>query len=127
MQRSFSRMSLRSSGLQHLRAQPNFSNRINAILPVQPLSQKYFHSLATQITGISSAVPPFSQGRFAIVTDVRRDAVDAECADDEQHMKRTAKLCGPDASTLASSLRKATFAGDGDKKARSPGRARNKL
>jgi hypothetical protein len=40
--------------------------------------------------------------------------------------QRTAKSCGPDASTLASSWRKFSSAGDGDKKARSPGRARRK-
>ena len=39
---------------------------------------------------------------------------------------RTAKSCGPDAPTLVSSRREATFAGDGGKKARSPGRARYK-
>ncbi len=39
---------------------------------------------------------------------------------------RTEKSCGPDASTLASSSRKQVFAGDGDKKARSPGRVRRK-
>jgi hypothetical protein len=39
---------------------------------------------------------------------------------------RMAKSCGPDVSTLASSWRKKTSAGDGDKKARSPGRARRK-
>src|SRR5258708_32632877 len=50
---------------------------------------------------------------------------------------RTAKSCGPDAPTLASSSRKACrpnrvrtshiSAGDGGKRARSPGRARHKL
>src|ERR1700738_784244 len=50
---------------------------------------------------------------------------------------RTAKSCGPDAPTLASSSRKASrpyrvrtshiSAGDGGKRARSPGRARDKL
>src|SRR5712692_8717117 len=48
---------------------------------------------------------------------------------------RTAKSCGPDAPTLASSLRSCVgptglrqniSAGDGGKRARSPGRARNK-
>src|SRR5665647_740208 len=39
---------------------------------------------------------------------------------------RTAKSCGPDASTPASSLREAIFASDGDKKALSPGRVRHK-
>jgi hypothetical protein len=46
-----------------------------------------------------------------------RDAVDAEGAFDERHMMRTAKPCGPDASTPASSLWKATSAGDGGNKA----------
>src|SRR3984893_7029517 len=49
-----------------------------------------------------------TEGRFAIVTDVRRDAVDAGCASDEGADLRTAKSCGPDASTPASSLRKPT-------------------
>ena len=60
------------------------------------------------------------------VNNAGRDAVDAEGAQDESTCKRTAKSCGPDASTPASSLRKVTFAGDGDKQARSPGRARRK-
>jgi hypothetical protein len=70
--------------------------------------------------------PAPTEGRFAIVTNVGRDAVDADGADDERRNRRTAKSCGPDAPTLASSLREATFAGDGGKKARSPGRARYK-
>src|SRR5712692_7009298 len=51
-------------------------------------------------------------------------------------LKRTAKSCGPDASTPASSFAEASrpnrvfdktiSADDGDKRARSPGRARNK-
>jgi hypothetical protein len=39
---------------------------------------------------------------------------------------RTAKSCGPDAPTLASSFAEATPRGDGGKKARSPERARRK-
>src|SRR6202790_3613927 len=39
---------------------------------------------------------------------------------------RTAKSCGPDASTPASSFADKYPQGDGDKKARSPGRARRK-
>jgi hypothetical protein len=45
------------------------------------------------------------EGRIAIVTDAGRDAVDAGGASDEGAGLRTAKSCGPDASTLASSLR----------------------
>src|SRR5258705_1349583 len=54
---------------------------------------------------------------------------------DERRLLRTAKSCGPDAPTLASSLRRhvgptglrqPTSADDGGKQARSPGRARSK-
>ena len=45
------------------------------------------------------------EGRIAIVTDAGWDAVDAGGASDEGAGLRTAKSCGPDASTLASSLR----------------------
>ena len=65
------------------------------------------------------------EGRIAIVMDVGRDAVDERCAPDESVTLRTAKSCGPDAPTLASSSR-IQSAGDGGKKARSPGRARKK-
>src|ERR1700680_3105456 len=37
---------------------------------VQPPLQKFFHSLSTQITCISLAIPAHTEGRFAIVTDV---------------------------------------------------------
>ena len=69
------------------------------------------------------------RGALAIVTNAGRDAVDAGGATDEriELSWRTAKTCGPDASTPASSLRKASrpdrarmnqvSADDGDKKA----------
>ena len=41
------------------------------------------------------------EGRFAIVTDVGTGCGGRGCAFDEQRMPRTAKSCGPDASTLA--------------------------
>src|ERR1700733_14302931 len=53
--------------------------------------------------------------------------MDAGGAADESAVLRTAKSCGPDAPTLVSSFAEATPRGDGGKKARSPGRARNKL
>src|ERR1700733_1953752 len=53
--------------------------------------------------------------------------MDAGGAADESAYPRTVKSCGPDAPTLASSFAEATPRGDGGKKARSPGRARNKL
>jgi hypothetical protein len=53
-----------------------------------------------------------TEGRLAIVTDAGRDAVDAGGASDEGAGLRTAKSCGPDASTLAfksrGSVREAT-------------------
>jgi hypothetical protein len=67
-----------------------------------------------------------SEGRCATSRNAERDAVDAGGAHDGRCGWRTAKACGPDAPTLASSSREAIFAGDGGKKARSPGRARYK-
>jgi hypothetical protein len=52
--------------------------------------------------------------------------MDVTAPPDERALLRTAKSCGPDAPTLASSWREATFADDGGKKARSPGRVRRK-
>ena len=67
------------------------------------------------------------EGRCATSRNAERDAVDAGCALDGRCGWRTAKPCGPDAPTLASSSREASFlGGDGGKKARSPGRARSK-
>src|ERR1700688_904334 len=58
------------------------------------------------------------RGALRNVTDVGRDAVDAGGALDGRCWLRTAKSCGPDVPTLASSLRKATSASEGGKKAR---------
>src|ERR1700689_5279677 len=53
--------------------------------------------------------------------------MDAGGATDESAYLRTAKSCGPDAPTLASSSRGAELlGGEGGNKARSPGRARRK-
>ena len=52
--------------------------------------------------------------------------MDAGCATDESAHLRTAKSCGPDASTLASSFCGVIRLSDGDNQARSPGRARRK-
>ena len=62
-----------------------------------------------------------------IVANVRWDAVDATAANDECRSLRTVKPCGPGTPTLVSSSREAKlFVDEGGKKARSPGRARNK-
>ena len=51
-------------------------------IPVQPHPQKYFPSRLPQIK-FRFVLSRLSEGRFAIVTDVRRDAVDADGASDE--------------------------------------------
>ena len=58
-------------------------NRIKLMLAVQSPSQKYLRFLLTQITSMSFASRPKHKGRFAIVTNVRRDAMDAGGAADE--------------------------------------------
>ncbi len=57
-------------GLAVLRAGGELSNKISLIWVVQSPSQKYSHSLLTQLTCISFAIPAHAEGRFAIVTDV---------------------------------------------------------
>jgi len=49
---------------------PGHDEKRKSDLHVQPLLQKYFHSLLTQITCLSFAIPAHTEGRFAIVTDV---------------------------------------------------------
>ena len=76
---------------------------------VQPCLQKYFRSLPTQISCISLAIPAHTQGAFRDRHERRaRDAMDAGGAADESAYLRTAKSCGPDAPTLASSFAEAT-------------------
>jgi len=77
-----------------------------------------------------ATLPPSrpTEGRIAIVTDAGRDAVDAGGAADESADLRTAKSCGPDAPTLASSWRKHFRRRRWQKSpvtGRSPGRARS--
>src|ERR1700742_44496 len=78
-------------------------------LCVQPCLQKYRSFHLTQITGLSRAIPFPIEGRFAIVTDVgfgmrwtrQRRRAAKPCG--RATRLRTAKSCGPDAPTLASS------------------------
>src|ERR1700733_6007457 len=70
---------------------------------VQPLLKKYSDFPKAQISLYLSPSRP-TEGRFAVVTNAGRDAVDADSACDEGVCRRTAKTCGPDASTPASSL-----------------------
>src|SRR2546423_11431315 len=52
-------------------------SRFNLIWVVQLSSQIYTSSLSPQISGYFRAVPSRQEGRIAIVTNARRDVVDA--------------------------------------------------
>jgi len=69
---------------------------------VQPLSKKYSDFPKAQITLYPQPSRP-TEGRCATSRNAERDAVDAGCALDGRCSLRTAKSCGPDAPTLASS------------------------
>src|SRR5712672_3909926 len=91
---------------------------------VQPHLQKYFASPVGQIISTNSRHPTPQEGRIMIVTDAGWDAVDAAAfcarkvagqasrlvsdhkASGRETLLRTAKSCGPDAPTLASSSRR---------------------
>src|ERR1700677_1208687 len=115
------------SALRTLRDQRNLLNRINLIWVVQSSSQKYSGSLLTQITSISAAVPTHTQGAF-------RDRHERRAG---MRWTRVARLtraqsCGRRSRVVLTPRRwrqvgERNFADDGDKQARSPRRARNKL
>jgi hypothetical protein len=67
-----------SSGLQELRDHAIFRNDLKLICPIQPAPQKYSASFLAQIRIIICPSQP-DEGRFAIVTNVGWDAVDAGC------------------------------------------------
>jgi hypothetical protein len=69
---------------------------------VQYLARKYSPFVLTQISSSLCRLTR-QEGRLAIVTNARWDAVDAEAMTDEAGMMRTAKSCGSDAAVLASS------------------------
>jgi hypothetical protein len=77
--------------------------------PVQTCRKKYFISPIGRNSFIDSSSRPDQRGRFAIVTDVGAGC-DGRKALQRQHWRgrtahlRTAKPCGPDAPTLASSF-----------------------
>ena len=92
--------------------------------PVQYRQQKYFASPVGQIISTNSRRPTPQQGRIAIVTDAGcgcggRGSVERATdrragsyvpvsdyqASGREMLQRTAKSCGPDAPTLASSSR----------------------
>jgi hypothetical protein len=96
-------------------ASGDLPDRLTPRYRVQPLLKKYSDFPNTQISLYLSPSRP-TEGRFAVVTNAGRDAVDADSACDEGVCRRTAKSCGPDASTPASSWR-INPRNDGGKKA----------
>jgi hypothetical protein len=73
-------------------------------LSVQPSGVKLFASPPAKISSMRRPVPP-ERGAFRDRHGRGRNAVDAGGRFDEGAGARTAKPCGPDAPTLASSLR----------------------
>jgi hypothetical protein len=95
--------------------------------PVQPFPQKYSGSLFTQLTSIVTPSRPTKRGVSRSSRTLVRDAVDARGA------LTRALVCGRQSRVVLTPRRwrqvgddASHHAGDGGKKARSPGRARNK-
>jgi hypothetical protein len=95
-----------------LRANGILLNNFRPIWVIQPSAQKYSAFLPSQISGFFCAVPSRQEGRIAIVTNARRDVVDAAASARKVDagrgklvsgsrrarrtaLKRTAKPCGP--------------------------------
>ena len=66
-----------------MRAKAVLLKRINVIWPVQSLCKNISVPRPTQITSKAAPSRP-TEGRFAIVTNAGRDAMDADGAADEQ-------------------------------------------
>jgi hypothetical protein len=88
-----------------LRVKPNLLSQFNLICPVQSHLEKYFASPLTQISNTSPPVPSHRRGgsRSSRTRGGMRWTLMALST---RALTRTAKSCGPDAPTLASSLRK---------------------
>ncbi len=90
---------------------------------------EYFPCLVGQITGTGPLSPRRPKGTFrdrhGMLARVAMDAVaSGGFARWTRTPRRTAKSCGPGAATVASILSGLCWGGNGDKKRRSPGRAR---
>ena len=86
-----------------MRREEKFSRGINVIWVVQsPLAKIFLFSFDPNHFYILRRPVPH-KGRLEIVTDAGQDAVDAGSALTNALSLRTAKSCGPDAPTLASS------------------------
>jgi hypothetical protein len=99
-------------GQAALRAQRNLLKRFNLMLPVQSPWQKYSGSLLTQITSPPLAIPAHTQGAFRDRHERKVGMRWTRAALLTRALfLRTVKSCGPDAPTLASSSREASFLG----------------
>jgi hypothetical protein len=86
-----------------VRQKSNLSKYFKLILSVQSRPKKYFALPVGQIISTSPRHPRPIRGAFRDRHERwARDAVDAGGAFDERAVLRTAKSCGPDAPTLAS-------------------------
>ena len=96
-------------------------------LPVVPMCRSPLACDVGQITPTASRVSS-ERGALAIVTNVGRDAVDANGARDEcaKRGRRSRVVLMPLDAGINSAVKLALHAGDGGKKARSPERARKK-
>jgi hypothetical protein len=97
------------------------------MLPVQSSLQKYLDSLLTQITSTSLAIPAHTQGAFRDRHERRAwDAMDAVAprTNGAFRGRRSRVVLTP---RRRRQVGERNFTDDGDKKARSPGRARNRL
>jgi hypothetical protein len=83
---------------------PQFPETIQSDLGCPVLLAKILRFCSPSIDGFFCVVPPHKRGVSRSSRTLRRDAVDALALQDEGRAKRTAKSCGPDAPTLASSF-----------------------
>jgi hypothetical protein len=100
---------------------------ISTDLPVVPICRRKFGLRCRANHQHLSARPvPAERGVSRSSQNVGRGMRWTLWRDRRTRSRRTAKSCGPDISTPISSLQDDDLAGDGDKQARSPGRARRK-
>jgi hypothetical protein len=102
-------------------------------LPVQPHIQKYFRFHPTQITGVSPPIPRPQEGRWPSSLALGAGCGGRGCvvarvmrADERRWRVRRSRVVLTPRRWRQVRERPTLLAGDGDKKARSPGRARNK-
>src|ERR1700761_9065664 len=87
-----------------VRVNLNLSRQFKLFRLVQPCAEKYCASIPGQIICLWRHPVP-ERGALAIVTNVGTGCDGRGCAFDERRGSRTAKSCGLDAPTLASSRR----------------------